>query len=103
MLPFLFFLSLVGLIVGLIKPSLFSWLFREQPSRKKVLLYFGLAALIFVILGAATQKPTSTNQVNQQEKVSPVKQHVFDVPSLVEKNIDEVRSILGNPEDKEIE
>jgi len=116
MFPFLFFISLLALVIGLLIPSIYSRLFKEKPSRKKILLYFGLATLLFLILGVTTTKPVSspTQTVKQNITTKPTslptqtaqlnvtntnKQYVFDVPALVGKNIDEIRVILGEPED----
>ncbi len=45
-----------------------------------------------------SSKPTSTNTSNINTTTEPAKaQFVFDVPSLVGKNIDEVRQVLGQP------
>lgn len=49
---FLFFVSLICLIVGLIKPSLFSRIFKRTMSRKSVGLIFGISTLtLFVMIG----------------------------------------------------
>lgn len=112
----LFFTSLVALILGLIKPRIISRLLRKDLSRRKIGLLFGILTIAFLILASlttdtiSTTKPkientqTSTPQPKQQivkEKQQIIPKYVFDVPSLVGKNIDEVKAVLGSPADKE--
>ncbi len=63
----LFLLSPIALLVGLIKPSLFSKLF---PSRKKIVLAFGtLTVLSFILFGLTappTEKKGETKTESQQ-------------------------------------
>lgn len=48
----LLFFSLSALILGLIYPSLFSWLFKSKTSRKNIALIFGIfAVLLFATVG----------------------------------------------------
>lgn len=71
----LLFISLAGMVVGLIKPSLFFFLFRERATRKTVLLTFGFLSVgFFVVLGllpatkniqeidAITERPTTDEE-----------------------------------------
>lgn len=69
----LFLISLVGLIVGLIKPSSLSRFLKEKATRKNSAMIFGAATLIFFVLFSITTKPTKTNNkqstsVNQQQE-----------------------------------
>jgi len=50
----------------------------------------------------APQQPTQNNQAGSNNKSTRL-EYVFDVPSLVGKNIDEARSILGEPTDNDKE
>ena len=112
----LFFISLLALILGLIKPRIISKLLRKELSRKRIGLLFGTFTLAFLILASLTSdttstiKPkientqTSTPQPKQQtvkEKQQVIPKYVFDVPSLVGKNIDGVKTVLGSSIDKE--
>ena len=64
----------------------------------------GSAAFIFLLLGSMTapSQGTQNNQVGTNNKSTKL-EYVFDVPSLVGRNVDEVRSVLGEPTDKDKE
>lgn len=47
----MFVISLAGLITGLIKPSLFSGVFRTNLTRTKAALIFGSIFVVVLILG----------------------------------------------------
>jgi len=64
----LFFLSLIGLIAGLAKPSIFTRITKKEMTRKKIGLVFGVALLAFVILTGATHKPKEKIAQPQPEK-----------------------------------
>jgi hypothetical protein len=53
----LFFVSLIGLITGLTKPSIFTRITKKEITRKKIGLGFGVAMCVFLILTGATAKP----------------------------------------------
>src|SRR5947209_18163295 len=62
----LLFLSLSCLIVGLIFPPLFTFLFRKIPSRGKIALTFGLSTLVcFILIGATAPQKTTTKEVSK--------------------------------------
>lgn len=59
---FIFVLSPIGLIVGLIKPSIFSKLFRGVPKRRSIVfLFLGLGFISMIGVGIFTPKDLSTN------------------------------------------
>jgi len=93
----LFFVSLIALVIGLIKPNLFNKLFKGQANRKKIGLAFGVATFVFLILGAATSPTTPKKEVivNTENPSDSIK---FDVPSLIGKNINEIVLVLGTPD-----
>ena len=62
----LFFVSIVSLIVGLIKPSAFSFL-KKEMTRKNVALLFGISAIAFFVLFGVTTESTAQNQQKLQE------------------------------------
>ena len=69
----LFLISLVGLIVGLIKPSSLSRFLKENATRKNSAIIFGIATLIFFVLfGITTEssptKDTQNNVSNQKQE-----------------------------------
>jgi hypothetical protein len=116
---FLFLISILALIVGMIKPSLFSRLLGNNPSRMKVGLVFGVIAVAMIVglvvftpkesnqnkTETKTTKPTTTSAKKTSTKAAEkanVVNYTFDVPSLVGKNIDEIRTVLGKPKDGEL-
>lgn len=50
----LFLVSLLAMIIGVIKPSVFNRIFKDSISRKKLFFIFGGATLIFFIVAIAT-------------------------------------------------
>lgn len=77
----LFFLSLLGLIIGLISPKLvIRW--GSKRTRGRVFLIYGLAMVVFLILVGVTAPPT------EQEKERPV---VAPTPT------NEIRTQKGHP------
>jgi len=110
---FLFLVSIVCLIVGLIQPKVFSRFFKDKANRKFVGLVFGIATVLFFILFGATSSKstpatTPTNTTNsvptktETPATTPTPSYSFDIPSLLGKNIDEVRIVLGTPLDKDL-
>ncbi len=63
----LFLLSPIALIISLIKPSVFTRIFRRELSRKKLSLLFGGATILFLILFGATTDYTPKEEVAQPE------------------------------------
>ncbi|MCX6812781.1 MAG: hypothetical protein NTW79_04190 [Candidatus Berkelbacteria bacterium] len=113
---FLFLVSIVCLVAGLIQPKVFSRFFKDKTSRKFVGLIFGIATVLFFVLFGVTsnkstpttspttttktETPAATTQKTETPTTTPAPKFIFDVPSLVGKNIDEVRTVLGSPADK---
>ena len=65
----LFLVSLVGLIVGLVRPKLvIRW--GSKRTRERVALSYGLAAVVFIILYGVTAPP-ATKQVREKPEVTP--------------------------------
>ena len=63
-LAFIFLISIILLIVGLINPRLVLWKVKDK-SRKKALLIYGLTALGSVIIAAAITTPEQKEQARQ--------------------------------------
>lgn len=86
---FLVLLSIVGLVVGLVKPTLF------KQSRKKVSLGFGGAIVVFFVLFGLTSPssatPTSTQSVAQQT-APVVQQPTF--AQLAQKRFDDIKTSI---------
>jgi cytoskeletal protein RodZ len=73
----LLLVSFVCIIVGAVKPALFSRLFRKEITRKKSLLIFGVATLVFFVLfGITAPKTTPQQKVEQRSAVSEQKQEI---------------------------
>lgn len=90
----LFLASLVGLIVGLIKPSSLSRFLKEKATRKNSALILGSATLIFFVLFGATTEPSSTN--NSQNVVQNKQQEGQ------QNQVDETKTTQAAPVDYEI-
>jgi len=92
---FLVLVSIVGFVVGLIKPSIF-----KMESRKKVSYIFGGSLILFFILFGITSPKSQNTNIPEKKDVSEIPQKVtsiFDVPSLIGKDINGVMNILGTP------
>ena len=89
----IFLLSVIILIIGLIRPSLFSRIFRSS-SRKRVGTILGLITLVLFIIAVMTSPSPTPPEPTVDQSVT---QTVFDIPSLVGKNVDEAKAILGTP------
>ena len=101
---FLFLVSIVCLVVGLIQPKVFTRFFKDKANRKFVGMVFGIATVLFFILfGATSSKSTpSTNPTTTTNNTPTKTSYSFDIPSLLGKNIDEIRLVLGTPLDKDL-
>lgn len=55
--------SIICLVIGLIKPKIFSRIFKKYATRKKLSLIFGGAIVLFFILIGATAPKTNKNQI----------------------------------------
>mgnify|MGYP001591345051 FL=1 len=105
----LFLASFVCLIIGLVKPTAFSRFFKDKANRKFVGLVFGISTVLFFILfGVTPNKSTLTTSTNnavtkaETPATTPTLSYSFDMPSLLGKNIDEVRLVLGAPLNKDL-
>ncbi len=76
----LFFISLLGLVVGLVRPPLVLHFLKGDKTRKKVALVFGGGAFLFLILVGVTAPPTEqpeeTTPVPQEEITQPLQKEV---------------------------
>ena len=86
-------------------------MFKDNEQRKKQIEWIknhkilssvlGLSVFLLILIGVNSGGSTPSEQAvpggQQQNK------YAFDVPSLIGKNIDEIRVILGTPVDKEME
>jgi hypothetical protein len=83
----------------------------KNVNRKKISLVFGAGVIIFFVLFGITSpdtedandKKTAFNSpaIASTSTQTPIPQFIFDIPSLIGKNIDEVRGVLGSSVDAE--
>lgn len=67
----LFFISIIALIVGLIRPTTFARFLKNRATRKGTATIFGVATIIFFGLSVITTEPmTQVPQVAQENKTS---------------------------------
>jgi len=62
----LFFVSFIALIVGLVKPTVFSRFMKGEITRKKIATIFGIATVTFFALFGITTDSSKNNQATQQ-------------------------------------
>ena len=94
----LFLLCLVAMIVGLIKPSILSKMFKGNVSRKKIALVFGVATLVFFIIAGATTPKDSTKQA--EIKNNPVTQQPEQKKSEQKTNQQQTQTITKTLEER---
>ncbi len=93
----LFFLSLLGLVVGMINPSVFTRITKKELTRKRIgLTSFG-AMFVFLVLVGITHNTNTQAPTPAQSASTPVATQVFDIPNLIGKNLEEIRAIFGTP------
>ena len=66
----LFFVSFISLIIGLIKPTVFSRFIKDVITRKKIATIFGIAMITFFVLFGVTTDSSKDN--NSEVVVQPV-------------------------------
>ena len=91
----LFLVSILGLIIGLIKPSIvLRWLPEGKKNRKQALLYFGGATIAFFILVGVTAPSTTEEVVNEQEVEDEAEKNE-STSEEEEKETEEEKTIVG--------
>lgn len=99
----LFLISLIGLVIGLIKPSIISKIARKEFSRKKIGLIFGIAITIFFVLTGITTPNTNQEEQRVQETNEniPANSDIetrFVVEEIVPQTLDQSQDIVqGTP------
>jgi len=89
----LFFVSLISLIVGLIKPSIIGKITRKELSRKKIGLILGGATLaLFILIGVTAPKVVQQVQPIQKAETASDTQSVKKDENV--NNNDEVKTIV---------
>jgi len=117
----LMLVSFICFMWSLVRPNTFSLIFFNKLQKGGIRLALGLAIpFFFILFGLTTDlrdsqeknvaEPKKTQEIVEQKQVATetknettsqstpqLPQAVFDVPSLIEKNIDEVKKVLGEP------
>lgn len=98
----LFFVSIISLVVGLIKPSLFARFLKNQATRKGVAKIFGIATVVFFVLFAITTdnstKPVENkNQAPTQQTQQEVNKGPYSFLEVADVTADNSKvNISGN-------
>ncbi len=83
----LFFASFIALIIGLVKPTIFSRFIKGEITRKKIATVFGIATVAsFIFFGITTDSSKNNNEIAPQtavEKTQAVTENKNDNPAPV--------------------
>lgn len=92
------FLCFIALIVGLVKPNVFSKLFKRNASRKKVGLAFGITLVILFFCVGITSPESNSQQASQKAKQqnTPVSVEPTPSKSLEQRLSDAIISAIGS-------
>ena len=66
----LFLVSFICLVIGLVKPAVFSRFIKGEITRKKIGLIFGIATVAFFVMFGMTTDTSKQTQSNTNEKVT---------------------------------
>jgi len=104
---FLLLLSFIGLIVGLIKPSVYSRVLKDRASRKNVAIYLGGVVVVSFILLGVFAEPVEDGQQeaaapvivqdNQSEQVEQTEPESEPSDSEVSEDVDESAPVVPAP------
>src|SRR3989338_4782175 len=83
----IFFASIIALVVGLVKPTVFSRFIKGEITRKKIGKIFGIATIAsFVLFAVTTDSSKNNNETTQQpvvENTQTVTENKNDSPAPV--------------------
>ncbi len=101
--------SIVCLILGLVKPTIFSYFIRGDITRKKITSIFGVASLAFLFIGiigaqsvkkGKTATTTSVNQVNIETSKVDIKVSISPlIEAAIHGRFEEVKRLLDEGAD----
>jgi len=100
LLSFIIFFSFAGLVVGLIKPKVFSRFVKEVPKRKIIALVFGGAMILSGLLGEAVSpnEPDVVDSQNNQAVEQQINQEDNSQGIIEGEVTEEEESVLTEPE-----
>lgn len=96
----LFFVSIICLIIGIVKPSVFSRFIKGEITRKKIAKIFGVATITSIVLFGITTNSSKNDRVTQQPVMETSKKEIkmlWDIPMLMNKSHNQIVKIIGNP------
>ena len=96
----LFFVSLISLIVGLIKPTAFSRFIKGEITRKRIWLIFGISTFVFFILTGMFADKTATKKEENTIKPNVTTSNEISQPIVVNNQTEEQQPIVENNETK---
>jgi len=105
----LFFISLICLIVGLIKPTIFGKFLKGELTRKKIGKIFGISTVVFfVLIGVTSETPKKIDKQTEQQIVAENTQNTEVVEENKNENFETVEKeaktdITSTPKEKETE
>lgn len=95
----LFFISFIALIVGLVKPTLFSHFIKGEMTRKRIAKFFSIITIVSFIIFGVTTNTSKDNQaiqkpaINTEVVVENEKQNLVEENQISEKNEVTVTSV----------
>jgi micrococcal nuclease len=83
----IFFISLICLVVGLIRPAIFTKLFRDKPKRKQIGVLFGVLIFISIVGIGASPAPEMFQDIKPEPVAETVETSESTDVTPVEENI----------------
>lgn len=96
----LFFVSLISLIVGLIKPTAFSRFIKGEITRKRIWLIFGISTCAFFILTGTFADKTATKKEENTINQNATTNNEISQPIVANNQAEEKQPVVENNETK---
>jgi colicin import membrane protein len=90
-------LAIVALIAGLIRPAMFTKIFKRELTRKNVLVYFGGATIAFFVLLAIFSEPSTAPKVEQEVDRAVVEQQQEGSQEVEDEKLEEEATSQPEP------
>lgn len=97
----LFFVSLISLIVGLIKPTVFSRFIKGEITRKRIWLIFGISTFAFFILTGTFADKTATKKEENTINQNATANNEISQPVVENNQTEEQQPVAENNETKQ--